>query len=120
MIGFRLLVGLSTAVLTIGLASPALAQAGGKPPRRPAKATAARPAAPKPAGDKAAQPAAEGDRKAGGRRVVRLEEMRVEGRVQKPQALFLMPRASVNPGEQPDRTESFLSKATEAVAKDPF
>ncbi len=116
----RLLVALSAAVLTIGLASPASAQATGKPPRK-AKAAAARPAAAQPAGEQAASKAAEGDRKAtGGRRVVRLEEMRVEGRVQKPQALFLMPRASVNSGEQPDRTESFLSKTTDAVAKDPF
>jgi len=45
--------------------------------------------------------------------------MRVEGRVQKPQALFLMPRANVNSGEQ-DRSESFLSKTKEAVEKDPF
>ncbi len=122
----RLLVGVSAAVLTIGLASPAMAQTSGKQPRK-AKAVPARPAA-QPArdkdakaGDQAAPPAAEGDRKAGGaRKVVRLEEMRVEGRVQKPQALFLMPRASVNSGEQPDRSESFLSKTTDAVTKDPF
>ena len=123
----RLLVGVSAAVLTIGLASPAMAQTSGKQPRK-AKVVPARPAAKpaqdkaaKVAGDQAASPAAEGDRKAGGaRKVVRLEEMRVEGRVQKPQALFLMPRASVNSGEQPDRSESFLSKTTDAVTKDPF
>ena len=51
--------------------------------------------------------------------MLRLEEMRVEGRVQKPQALFLMPRASVNSGEQ-DRTESFLPKAKQALDEDPF
>lgn len=122
MIEFRLLVALSAAVLTIGLASPALAQASGTPPRK-AKVTPARPAAAAPAGDQAkdaAGKAAEGDRKAGTRKVVRLEEMRVEGRVQKPQALFLMPRANVTSGEQPDRIESFLSKTTEAVSKDPF
>jgi hypothetical protein len=51
--------------------------------------------------------------------VVRLEELRVEGRIQKPQALMLMPRASVAPAE-PDRTESFLSKVKDATQKDPF
>jgi hypothetical protein len=121
----RLLVGVSAAVLTIGMATPAMAQASGKPPRKakavPARTPAAQPAGDRAAGDQAAPKSAEGDRKAGGaRKVVRLEEMRVEGRVQKPQALFLMPRASVNSGEQPDRSESFLSKTTDAVSKDPF
>ncbi len=121
----RLLVGVSAAVLTIGLALPAMAQASGKTARKakavPARTPAAAPAGGGAAGEQAASKAAEGDRKAGGtRKVVRLEEMRVEGRVQKPQALFLMPRASVNSGEQPDRSESFLSKTTDAVSKDPF
>ncbi len=100
---FRLLVALSAAVLTIGVASPAAAQSK-SPPARSAKDSQAKPG---------------GDRKPGQRKVVRLEEMRVEGRVQKPQALFLMPRANVSSGEQP-RSESFLGKTQDAVAKDPF
>lgn len=99
---FRLLVALSAAVLTIGVASPAAAQS--KPPAQSAKDSQAKPG---------------GDRKPGQRKVVRLEEMRVEGRVQKPQALFLMPRANVSSGEQ-SRSESFLGKTQDAVAKDPF
>ncbi len=115
----RLLVALSATVLTIGVASPAHAQASGKQPRK-AKVVAA-PAA-TPAGDAAAsgEKSAPAEKTAAPRRVVKLEEMRVEGRVQKPQALFLMPRASVNAEEQPDRSESFLSKTRDAVAKDPF
>ncbi len=119
MYGCRLLVALSAAVLTIGVVSPAQAQSAGKLPRR-AKETAARPATPAGGQTAAGDKGRAGDRKAAPRKVVRLEEMRVEGRVQKPQALFLMPRANVNSGEQPDRIESFLSKTTEAVAKDPF
>lgn len=99
---FRLLVALSAAVLTIGVASPAAAQSKA-PPAQSAKVSQAKP----------------GDRKPGQRKVVRLEEMRVEGRVQKPQALFLMPRANVSSGEQ-SRSESFLGKTQAAVAKDPF
>ena len=101
--GRRLLVALFAAVLTIGSSSPAWA--GEKLPKKVQEKQA--PA--KPAGGKKAEP----------RKVLRLEEMRVEGRVQKPQALFLMPRASVNSGEQ-DRTESFLPKAKQALDKDPF
>jgi hypothetical protein len=99
----RLLVALSAAVLTIGVASPAAAQS--KPlPAKSAKGSQAKPG---------------GAKKPAQRKVVRLEEMRVEGRVQKPQALFLMPRASVDSGEQ-SRAESFLHGAQDALAKDPF
>jgi hypothetical protein len=100
--GRRLLVALSAAVLTIGMASPAHAQSKAAP-RKSAQAQA--------------KPRVEN--KPGQRKVLRLEEMRVEGRVQKPQALFLMPRAGVSSGEQ-DRNESFLPKTKDALAKDPF
>jgi hypothetical protein len=110
--GRRLLVALSAAVLTISQASPALAQAKAAPGKRGAALAQPKKAGEKPAGDKEKKPA--------GRRVLRLEEMRVEGRVQKPQALFLMPRAGVTTGSEPDRTESFLPKAKDAVEKDPF
>ena len=58
-------------------------------------------------------------KKAAPRKVLRLEEMKVEGRIQKPQALFLMPRANVNSGDL-ERSEAFLPKAKSAVEKDPF
>jgi hypothetical protein len=53
------------------------------------------------------------------RKFLRLEEMKVEGRIQKPQAMFLMPRANLNYGEL-ERGESFLPKVTQAVQKAPF
>ncbi|HET6440056.1 MAG TPA: hypothetical protein VFG59_18465 [Anaeromyxobacter sp.] len=104
MTGRRLLVALSTAVLTIGLGSETLAQSRAADKKGRETQSPALPA---------------GEKKPAPRKVLRLEEMRVEGRVQKPQALFLMPRANVNSGEQ-DRSESFLSKTKEAVEKDPF
>jgi hypothetical protein len=105
MTGRRLLVALSAAVLTIGVASPVRAQSKAAPAKT-AKESKAKPAA-KPA-------------KAAPRKVVRLEEMRVEGRVQKPQAMFVMPRANVDSGAEPDRAESFLSKTQDALQQDPF
>ncbi len=53
------------------------------------------------------------------RKILRLEEMKVEGRIQKPQAMFLMPRATLSTGDL-DRSEPLLPKVTRAVEKDPF
>jgi len=89
MTGFRALVALSAAVLTI-IAVPARAQS-----------------------------AADRKKAAAPRKILRLEEMKVEGRIQKPQAMFLMPRATLNYGDL-DRTEPFLPKVKRAVEKDPF
>jgi hypothetical protein len=51
--------------------------------------------------------------------VLRPEELTIEGRVQKPQATFVMPRASAIPGAV-DRTGPLLPKVKAAVEKDPF
>jgi hypothetical protein len=66
-----------------------------------------------------AQSAAAKKKQEAPRKILRLEEMKVEGRIQKPQAMFLMPRANLNYGEL-DRTEPLLPKVTRAVEKDPF
>lgn len=66
-----------------------------------------------------AQSAADAKKKQPPRKILRLEEMKVEGRIQKPQAMFLMPRANLNYGDL-ERTESFLPKVTKAVEKEPF
>jgi hypothetical protein len=52
-------------------------------------------------------------------KILRLEELKVEGRIQKPQAMFLMPRANLNIGEL-DRAESLLPKVSQALSKPPF
>ena len=89
MTGGRALVALFAAVLTIG-ATPAWAQS-----------------------TEAAK------KKAVPRKVIHLEELKVEGRIQKPQAMFLMPRANLNYGDL-DRAEPFLPKVKGAVEKSPF
>ena len=66
-----------------------------------------------------AQSAADKKKLTAPRKILRLEEMKVEGRIQKPQAMFLMPRASLSYGGL-DRTEPFLQKVTKAVEKEPF
>ena len=53
------------------------------------------------------------------RKILRLDELKVEGRIHKPQAMFLMPRANLSYREL-DRSEPLLPKVTKAVEKDPF
>lgn len=66
-----------------------------------------------------AQSAADKKKAVAPRKILRLEEMKVEGRIQKPQAMFLMPRATLNTGDL-DRAEPFLPKVKRAVEKEPF
>jgi hypothetical protein len=67
----------------------------------------------------AAAQSADAKKKEAPRKILRLEEMKVEGRIQKPQAMFLMPRANLSYGDL-DRSEPFLPKVTKAVEKEPF
>jgi hypothetical protein len=53
------------------------------------------------------------------RKIIQVEELKVEGRIHKPQATFLMPRAKLNP-RAAERSEPLLPKVTKAVEKDPF
>ncbi len=54
-----------------------------------------------------------------GGRVIRLEELRVEGRIQKPEAFYLLQRSQLTFREL-QRTESLLPKIDESVEKAPF
>lgn len=92
----RSLVALAGAMLTILMAAPVRVDAA--PP---------------------AGTAASKNKKVAPTKILRLEEMKVEGRIQKPQAMFLMPRANLNLGEL-DRSEPFLPKVSSAVTKSPF
>lgn len=60
--------------------------------------------------------AAQSDKK---RKVIRLETITVEGRIQKPQAFYILQRSNLNFGEL-ERVESFLPKVIKTVEKDPF
>ena len=94
----RSLVALSGAMLNISLAQP-LRAAAAPPEKGTAKGKEKKKAAPA--------------------KILRLEELKVEGRLQKPQAMFLMPRANLNIGEL-DRSEPLLPKVSQAVTKPPF
>ena len=55
----------------------------------------------------------------GGRKVIRLEAITIEGRIQKPQAFYILQRSNLNFDEL-NRTESFLNKVLKSVERDPF
>ncbi len=66
--------------------------------------------------DSAAAPARAG---APAKKVLRLEEFTVEGRLQKPQAFFILPRNNQT-FDDGDKKESFLPKIVKTCDKDPF
>ena len=53
------------------------------------------------------------------KKVLRLEEFTVEGRIQKPQAFFILQRSNLN-FEGSERKESFLPRIQKSCEKDPF
>jgi hypothetical protein len=53
------------------------------------------------------------------KKVIRLETITVEGRIQKPQAFYILQRSNLNFDEL-ERTESFLPKVIRSIDKDPF
>ncbi len=53
------------------------------------------------------------------KKVIRLEEITVEGRIQKPQAFYILPRSNLD-YEALDRQESFLPEIDVSLDKDPF
>jgi hypothetical protein len=61
--------------------------------------------------------AAEGARREGG--VIRLEEITIEGRVQKPNAWYVLARSSLG-FERAQMEQSFVNEVVESVNQEPF
>lgn len=53
------------------------------------------------------------------KKVIRLDALTVEGRIQKPQAFYILQRSTLNFDEL-NRAESFLPKVEKTVEKDAF
>ena len=53
------------------------------------------------------------------RKVIRLEAIKVEGRIQKPQAFYILQRSNLN-FESLELRKSFIPKIIESVEKNPF
>ncbi len=53
------------------------------------------------------------------KKVIRLDAITVEGRIQKPQAFYILQRSNLNFDEL-NKSESFVPKVEKSVEKDPF
>lgn len=53
------------------------------------------------------------------RKVLKLDVITVEGRIQKPQAFYILQRSNLNFGEL-EKTETFLPKILQSVNHEPF
>ncbi|QDE88989.1 hypothetical protein BHS06_08430 [Myxococcus xanthus] len=53
------------------------------------------------------------------RKVIRLEAITVEGRIQKPQAMYILQRSNLS-FDDLNRTESFVPKVEKSVEQEPF
>jgi hypothetical protein len=57
--------------------------------------------------------------RSGGKKVIKLDTLTVEGRIQKPEAFYVLPRSNLNFDEL-QKSESFVPKIEKSVQKDPF
>jgi protein gp37 len=73
-------------------------------------------AAPSRAGVGLAQESGGGAKK---KKVIRLDALTIEGRIQKPQAFYILQRSNLN-FEELNRTESFIPKVEKSVEQTPF
>jgi hypothetical protein len=53
------------------------------------------------------------------KKVIRLDTLTVEGRIQKPQAFYILQRSNLS-FDDLNRTESFVPKVVQSVEKEPF
>jgi hypothetical protein len=110
-----------TAAAFLALALFAGTRASAAQPAAPAKPAAATPAAA--AGGAAAAdatPKVKVERGAGGKKVYRItEEIRIEGKIQKPEAFFFYQKSSINYDWQ-ELKQDFIPKILDSVSRAPF
>ncbi len=66
-----------------------------------------------------AKPAKKGTDATAGQKVLRIEAIKIEGKIQKPQAYYFLPRSNLNI-EGLELNESFVPKIIKSVEEDPF
>ena|SRR5262245_38199556 len=114
----------SALALSLGLAlaslMPARAAAQAAPPpatRTPPAPPAAAPAPPPPADE---SPKVKVEKGSGGKKVYRItEEIRIEGKIQKPEAFFFYQKSTINYDWQ-ELKQDFIPKILDSVSHSPF
>jgi hypothetical protein len=111
--------GIGIGLLVIPGVSSAQAPAA-KPKAAPAATPAAPAAAPVAPGTTAEGPKVTVERGAGGKKVYRITDaLRIEGKIQKPEAFYVLQKSSINYDWQ-DLKQDFIPKILESVAQAPF
>jgi hypothetical protein len=107
--------------LALALAAFAPARAAAQAPlpgRTPPARTPPAPPAPAPAAD--AAPKVKVEKGAGGKKVYRItEEIRIEGKIQKPEAFFFYQKSTINYDWQ-ELKQDFIPKILDSVSHSPF
>jgi hypothetical protein len=112
-----------TLALALAVLAPARATAqaplpGRTPPARTPPAPPAAAPAPAPAAD--AAPKVKVEKDAGGKKVYRItEEIRIEGKIQKPEAFFFYQKSTINYDWQ-ELKQDFIPKILDSVSHSPF
>jgi len=112
-----------TLALALAVLAPARATAqaplpGRAPPARTPPAPPAAAPAPAPAAD--AAPKVKVEKGAGGKKVYRItEEIRIEGKIQKPEAFFFYQKSTINYDWQ-ELKQDFIPKILDSVSHSPF
>jgi len=113
-----LLLALVRCLACVALAFPAMARAQDAAAASKAEAARAKAAA-QDARARIRATAAKPQGGKGGKKVIRLDALTVEGRIQKPEAFYVLPRSNLAFDEL-QKTESFVPKIEKSVQKDPF
>jgi len=114
-----MLIGSALAIaLAILVPSQASAQAAPAPSNRTPPAAPVPAPAPPPAAD--ASPKVKVEKGAGGKKVYRItEEIRIEGKIQKPEAFFFYQKSTINYDWQ-ELKQDFIPKILDSVSHSPF
>jgi hypothetical protein len=105
-------------LLMAAVSIPAAASAQAPAPARNPPAPAAAAPAPPPAAE--AAPKVKVEKGAGGKKVYRItEEIRIEGKIQKPEAFFFYQKSTINYDWQ-ELKQDFLPRILDSVSRSPF
>jgi hypothetical protein len=107
----------SALALALAATAPGRVNAQAPSTRTPPAAPAAAPATPPPA---EAAPKVKVEKGAGGKKVYRItEEIRIEGKIQKPEAFFFYQKSTINYDWQ-ELKQDFIPKILDSVSHSPF
>jgi hypothetical protein len=115
-----MVLAIASLLTTVGFVAPSAAQQPKAAPSRVPASSAASPAAGAGGAAGTEAPKVKVERGAGGKKIYRItEDIRIEGKIQKPEAFFFYQKSSINYDWQ-DLKQDFLPRILESVNGAPF